>query len=150
MFKPKLPLRVFAAAIAQSVSHANEMLEQDYHLAVECYRNDQFQEVVPPPPPLMIQNVKVKFSGNVSKTDRAGKMGELNIDLSKPQGNFSAELEFAPFTEEMLRSGQSEKPEGEYRQEDFAPDVTTETVPELQRMVPAQQTQAPQMYDCEV
>ena len=121
MFKPKLPLRVFAAAIAQSVCKANEMLERDHLQAVRQF-GEPNSGIVPPPAPLVIRKVKVMFSGNVSRAELDKAQSELCIDLSKPDGNFSAELEFCPLSGELLRElraapaekGDEEPEEGAY------------------------------------
>lgn len=105
MLKPKIPLQAFSAAIAQSISKANEMLQTDHKIAIQRHKSDQFGMIMPPPPPLMIQSVRVKFRGNVSKSEQNG---ELFIDLNKPDGNFSAELDFSPFSEDMLKAAKND------------------------------------------
>lgn len=96
----KLPLRAFSAAIAQSMRKANEMLERD-HLAalLRCGIHDA---ALPPPASLMICSAKVTFSGNVTQSRTGNEENELQIDLTNPNGNFSAELELTPFDDAML------------------------------------------------
>lgn len=96
----KLPLRAFYAAIAQSMRKANEMLERD-HLAalLRCGIHDA---ALPPPTSLMICSAKVTFSGNVTQSRTGNEENELQIDLTNPNGNFSAELELTPFDDAML------------------------------------------------
>ena len=107
MFKNKLSLQVFAATISKSISNANEMLQAEHKLAVKKVTEDELGVLMPPPQPLMIQNVKVKFKANVSRGDIDHNHFDLLIDLSKPDGNFNGELEFVPFSSELLRNARN-------------------------------------------
>lgn len=104
MLKGKISLQAFAGAISQSISRANEMLQKNHREAILRVINDERGMLMPPPTPLMIQNVKIKFRADVSRSEFERDSSDLLIDLSKPDGNFSGELEFVPFSSDMLRS----------------------------------------------
>jgi hypothetical protein len=69
--------------VSDSVNKSNEKLLREYP-------TDEVFGL----PPLLIGRVKVNFSGNIQPRKNAAD--NLAINVTKPDGNFTAELEFFP------------------------------------------------------
>jgi len=105
----KLLLSSVVHSLATAAAEANRLLHSDYENAVKNSPSI--------PPPLTITDVKMSFSSNVSRADRAFG-GDLVLDFSKPS-NFQGEIKLRPYSPQAMDYSEPEHNEPEQNESGY-------------------------------
>jgi len=84
--------------LSKTAADANSRLCNDYISAAKklSEADEVIADFTPLPPPLVITGMKMKFSANVSRGDKA-LGGDLMLEFGKP-ANFHGEIELKPYS----------------------------------------------------
>jgi len=95
--------------LSKTAADANERLLLDYVVTAKKLtesENDLISDFITLSPPLVISNMKMKFSANVSRSGKASLGDDMMLEFDKP-ANFHGEIELTPFRSNSLEVRQN-------------------------------------------